>query len=75
MNDVNNEVLASVFASRVRLAKMDEEEAVEQCRKEWKATKSWIKSDATKEGSFLWFANEFDLDPWAVRNAIELKVK
>lgn len=75
VSEIDNDVLSSIFASRVRLAKMDEEEAVEQCRREWRKTQKWIASSDTKDGSFLWFCLEFDLDAGAVRKAIKEKVK
>jgi hypothetical protein len=71
--DVDRDTLAAVFASRVQLAKRTEEEAVEDAREEYRRATKWIASSAVKEGSFLWFCDEFDLDAGAVRKAIQEK--
>lgn len=68
-------VLRAVFAARVQLAKETEEEAVDKCRKDWAITQLWVKSQSEKEGSFNWFCDEFDLDPSAVRRAIQERRK
>jgi len=70
VNQVDHAVLAGVFASRVSTAKLTEEEAVEQAKTEHKKTIAWIASDSTKERSFRWFCELFDLDYTAVRRAI-----
>ena len=70
---VDKEVLAATFAARVRLAKLTEEEAAVQAREEWLKTQKWVASTSQKEGSFLWFCDEFDLDAGAVRRAIQEK--
>lgn len=67
---VDREVQAAIFASRVSLAKKTEDEAAADARKEWQKAQAWVKSPATKPGSFLWFCDEFDLDFGAVRRAI-----
>lgn len=67
---VDRETLAAIFASRVSLAKKTEEAAVADARLEWQRTAAWVKSPGKKEGSFLWFCDEFDLDAGAVRKAI-----
>ena len=69
-NPVDCEVLAAVFASRVALAKKTEEQAVEDARREHRATLLWIGSGSQKERSFLWYCDEFELDAGAVRRAI-----
>ena len=69
-NPVDREVLAAVFASRVALAKKTEEQAVEDARREHRATLAWIASSSQKERSFLWYCDEFELDAGAVRRAI-----
>ena len=69
--NVDREVLAGVFASRVRLAKKSREEAAAEAVRELEIALAWVKSPAKKEGSFLWFCDEFDLDASAVRRAIE----
>ena len=70
VSKIDRDTLAAIFASRVSLAKRTEEEAVEDARREWQKTAKWIASPATREGSFLWMADEFDLDAGAVRRAI-----
>ena len=70
VNEVDRETLASIFASRVSLAKRTEDEAAKDARIEHQRTLKWVASPATKEGSFLWFVDEFDLDAGAVRKAI-----
>jgi hypothetical protein len=69
----DREVLAAVFASRVSLAKKTEDEAAEDARVEHRRSVAWIASSAKKEASFLWFCDYFDLDPGAVRRAIQEK--
>ncbi len=71
--DLDREVLAATFASRVRLAKMTEEEAVCQAIGEYKRTLKWVASPSKAEGSFLWTCDYFDLEPDAVRRAIQEK--
>lgn len=63
MADVDRDTLAAIFASRVSLAKRTEEEAIEDARKEYQRVVKWIWSPARKEGSFLWFCEEFGLEP------------
>lgn len=72
-NVVDRETLAAIFASRVGLAKKTEEEAAENARLEHYKTALWVKSSSKKEGSFLWFCDEFELDAGAVRRAIAEK--
>ncbi len=68
--EVDREVLAAVFASRVSLAKKTEDQAAEDARVDHKKTLAWVKSESQKERSFLWCCSEFDLEPSAVRRAI-----
>ena len=63
-------VLRAVFASRVQLAKLPMHEAIQQAQAEWHRTQLWWRSNSTKEGSFVWFCDSFDLDVSAVRRAI-----
>lgn len=70
-SDVDRDTLAAVFASRVSLAKRTEDQAVADARAEWTRTQAWVKSPSAKEGSFLWFCVEFELDAGAVRRAIQ----
>lgn len=72
---VDRDTLAAIFASRVSLAKKTEDEAIADAQREWTRTQAWVKSPATKQGSFLWMADEFDLDAGAVRRAIAEKKK
>lgn len=66
----DREILATVFASRVTLAKKPLAAALEDASREWEAATTWIASNSKKEGSFLWYCCEFDLDPGAVRKAL-----
>lgn len=75
MEGADREVLSAIFASRVSLAKKTEDEAVEEARQEWRKTQRWVASTSMKERSFLWFCDEFDLDPSAVRRAIAKRAK
>lgn len=68
--DVDREVLAAIFASRIALAKKTLDQAVDDAKVEHRKAVAWLKSDSTKERSFLWYCEEFDLDPGAVRRAI-----
>lgn len=70
MADIDRETLAAIFASRVSLAKRTEDQAAEDARTEHRRTLAWIASNSRAEKSFLWFAEEFDLDGGAVRKAI-----
>ena len=70
---IDTEILAATFASRVRLAKLTAHEAIAQAEQEWQKTQAWVASASQKEGSFLWFCDEFDLDASAVRRAIKEK--
>ncbi len=72
---VDRETLASIFASRVGLAKMTEDEAAAQARVEHQKTLKWVASPSTKEGSFVWMCEEYDFDVGAVRRAITGRVK
>lgn len=69
----DREVLAAILASHVGLAKRTEDEAAEDARTEHRRVLSWLASNSQKEKSFLWFCDEFDLDPGAVRRAIQEK--
>lgn len=69
----DREILAAVFASRVSLAKKTESEAASEAVAEWNKTQKWIASASQKEGSFLWFCMEFDLDAGSVRRAVQEK--
>jgi len=72
MNEFNidREVLAATFASRVALAKKTHDEAVREASMEWEKTQLWVKSRSEALGSFQWFCDEFELDASAVRRAI-----
>ena len=67
---IDREVLASIFASMVALAKKTADEAAEDARREHAKVTSWIASNSQREKSFIWFCDSFDLDPGAVRRAI-----
>ncbi len=71
MKDHDSRVLAATFAARVQLAKLPVHEAIQQAEREWRLTQDWVQSESRKEGSFLWFCAEFELDPSAVRRAIK----
>ncbi len=73
VTDMDREVQAAVFASRVALCKKTEPEVITDALSEWKKALRWLASPGTKEGSFLWFADTFDLEPSAVRRAVEQK--
>jgi hypothetical protein len=73
--DADHDTLAIIFRSRVMLAKKTEDEAAEDAREEHRRTLRWIESTATREGSFLWLCDEFDLEPTAVRRGIQEKRK
>lgn len=68
---VDKQVLRAVFASRVALAKLTAHEAILQAEAEWQKTQLWAASNSQREGSFLWFCDEFELDASAVRRAIK----
>ena len=72
-NTIDVDILRGIFAARVKLAKKTREEAAADAIAEWDATQKWTKSESEKEGSFIWFCDEFDLDISAVRRAIREK--
>mgnify|MGYP000958344728 CR=1 FL=1 len=67
---VDREVLASIFAARVALAKKSLEQVLLDATAEHQGTLKWLESQSRKEGSFLDLCDEFDLDPGAVRRAV-----
>lgn len=67
------ESLAAIFASRVSLAKKTIEQAMAEAIVDYHNTVAWIKSSKDAYGSFLWFCDEFELDPGTVRKAIKEK--
>ena len=69
----DHDILAATFAARVQLAKETEEECVGKARAEWERAQQWVRSSSQRDGSFLWYCEEFDLDPSAVRRAIREK--
>jgi hypothetical protein len=73
VKDYDSRVLAATFSARVQLAKLPVHEAIQQAEREWHATQAWVQSESRREGSFLWFCAEFELDPSAVRRAIKEK--
>lgn len=75
MRDHDNRVLAATFAARVQLAKKTAHEAIQEAETEWQKTQAWVMSESRKEGSFLWYCTEFELDPGAVRRAIREKTQ
>lgn len=75
VNDMDREVQAAVFASRVALCKKTEPEVIADALAEWKKALKWAASPSLKDGSFLWFADEFDIEPSAIRRAIVEKRK
>lgn len=72
---VDHDILAATFAARVQLAKESEDECVGKAREEWLRTQKWVLSESKRDGSFLWYCFEFDLDASAVRRAIREKRK
>lgn len=73
--DIELDTHRALFAGRVLLAKMTEDEAVAAAKKELAVTLAWVASPAKKAGSFLWYCDLFDLEPSAVRRAIQERVK
>lgn len=70
---VDREVLSAVFASRITLARKSKEDALAEAVQEHARAGSWIKSNTRKEGSFLWFCEQFGIEPSAVRMTLEKK--
>ena len=73
--DHDRETLAAIFTARITLARKTPDEAAEDGRTERVSCIKWMRSSSTKEGSFLWFCDEFDLDPGAVRKAVKERQK
>ena len=68
--DHDRETLAAIFTSRVSTCKKSEQEVASEAIAERLRCLQWLKSNKTDEGTFLWFCDEFDLAPDAVRKAI-----
>jgi len=62
--------LAAVFANRVRILKLTEDEVAEEARQDHRRFVKWLAAKTEKQGSFAWFCDVFDLDAGAVRKAI-----
>lgn len=73
--DHDRTTLAAIFASRVQTAKKTEAEVAAEAILELKKTIGWVASPSRREGSFIWFCEEFDLDAGAVRRAINERTK
>lgn len=73
MESQDRDVMTAIFAARVSLAKKTEDEAAAEARVEHQRCLAWIASNSQKEKSFLWFCDSYDLDPSAVRRAIQEK--
>lgn len=74
-NTQDQEVLAAIFASRVSLAKMTEDEAAADARVEHQRALAWISNNSQKTHSFRWFCDQFDYDADSVRRAVREKRK
>lgn len=72
-SEADLDVLRAVFASRVSLAKKTEDEAAAEARVEHRRCVAWIASKSDKEKSFLWYCDLCDIEPDAVRRAIQEK--
>lgn len=69
--NIDRETLAAIFTARVTMLKKTPDQAAEDARKDHASCVKWMKSNSTQEGSYLWFCDEFDLDPGAVRKAMQ----
>lgn len=67
--NMDRAILSSVMLARIMTAKLSLDDAMEMARGEWEADVLWITSNAKGEGSFLWFCDQLDLEPDAVREA------
>ena len=67
----DREVLAGIFAARVKLAKISDAQAAKDAVREWEDTRKWVDSSSTAVGSFIWYCEEFNQEVSAVRRAIE----
>lgn len=63
------------FAERALLAKMTLRQALAQTRQEWHLIQEWVASDSNAKASFNWYCEFFDMEPSAVRRAIETRAK
>ena len=73
--DLDRETLAAIFTARITITKKTPDEAAEDARNEHASCIKWMRSSSMKEGSYLWFCDEFDLDPGAVRKAVKERQK
>ncbi len=68
---VDREVLSSIFASRLSLARKTEEEAIEEARVLRRDATAWVSSDSQRMYSFLWFCDVLDVEAGAMRRAVK----
>lgn len=73
LSSTDREVLSAIFASRITLAKKSKEDALAEAIQEHARAGQWIKANTKKEGSFLWFCEQFGIEPSAVRMSLEKK--
>jgi len=63
-------ILSSGMLARAKRARLSWEEAKNEAGEEWCSNHRWLASKAEGRGSFLWFCEQLDLEPDAVREAI-----
>jgi hypothetical protein len=66
----DREVLQAVFSARIELLTQSLKQAREDAATEWVRARAWMASDSRKQGSFIWYCQELDLEPDAVRKSI-----
>lgn len=69
-SEADKDVLGSIFAARIALARKTADEAAADARIEHERTIAWVASNSQKEKSFQWFCDIFDLDADVVRKKI-----
>lgn len=68
--NMDRTILSSVMLARVKLAQVSREQATLEASEDWFENHVWFGSPSTKSGSFIWFCEQLDLEPSAVRASL-----
>jgi len=68
--NLDRSILATLMQARISQARITQAESQEIAAEEWEENRQWFASNSAAEGSFLWFCQQLDLEPGAVREAI-----
>jgi hypothetical protein len=68
--NLDRTILATLMQARILQARITQAESQEIAAEEWVENMQWFASNSAAEGSFYWFCRQLDLEPDAVREAI-----